>query len=165
MIVAVKVHGSATTAQPLAPGAVARFDGVSLLALDEPLLALRRRLTWSMGLDAHAAVDDAITAIATREPLLVVGPRGLDADVIIASLGDVVRVDLDRERLTAARAARLFATRDVRPVFRSIGAANARRVLDVYTERVRVLRLVPLAFRQALRVHLDRIGIGGRNAL
>ena len=51
---------------------------VSLLAFDQPLLTLRHRLLWVLGLRAHGAADQAIQDIATNGPLLLIGPPGCE---------------------------------------------------------------------------------------
>ncbi len=59
----------------LAPGDVFEVTRrIKLIALDEHLRLLRPRLQWALGLRAHAAVDDALAAIATNEPILLAGP-------------------------------------------------------------------------------------------
>lgn len=131
-------------------GSVGWVGSCPVLALDQQLVALRSRLAWSLGLDAHAAVDDGLAAVASREPLLLLGPRGLDDEALIDALdGAVLRVDLDADRaLSAPLAAQVFTPRrDSRVVFRATKEGRARSVLDTYVERVRILRLVPLSAR------------------
>lgn len=132
------------------PGGVCWVGAVPLVALDDSMAALRSRLAWSLGLDAHGAIDDALAMISDRGPLLVVGPDGLDEDALIAALdGNVVCIDLDEPRaLPAPQAARVFAPRrDSRLVLRSTKLARARSVLDTYADRVHTVTLAPLASR------------------
>lgn len=139
MKVALLVHGTGVHVE-LRPGA-------KLLAVDARLLRLRPLLAMSIGLDAHAAVDDALGAISTRAPLLVVGPRGLAEDAWLDELSDdTLRVDLDRERITAPRAASIFAS-DRRVVFRAAKAKRAVIDLDSHIARVRTVVLAPLVER------------------
>jgi hypothetical protein len=133
-------------------GSIGWIGSCPVLALDRELIAVRTRLTWAMGLAADAAVDDALAAVASREPLLLLGPHGLDEAPLLASLDPASQlVDLDHARpLSAPLAAQLFSPRrDLRVVFRSTRASRARSVLDTYLERVRVLRLAPLSARPA----------------
>ncbi len=51
---------------------------VPLQAFDEPLLTLRHRLLWVLGLRAHAAADAAVQDIAANGPLLLIGPPGCE---------------------------------------------------------------------------------------
>lgn len=51
---------------------------LALVALDQPLLTLRHRLLWVLGLRAHAAADQAVQDIATNGPLLLIGPAGCE---------------------------------------------------------------------------------------
>jgi hypothetical protein len=51
---------------------------VELLAFDQPLLTLRHRLLWVLGLRAHAATDAAVQDIATNDPILLIGPPGCE---------------------------------------------------------------------------------------
>lgn len=51
---------------------------ITLLALDERLEILRRRLLWVLGLRNHAAADRAIQTIASNEPLLLEGPANCE---------------------------------------------------------------------------------------
>lgn len=132
-------------------GALAWLDNVPLIPLDESMRALRPLLAQSMSIDNHAWVDNAIATIATRDPLLVVGPPGLGADAIIGALdGTVHRVNLDDRRTFTSRAAvDLFAPRrGERVVFRALSVKRARYVLDYYTDRTRAIALVPLVARR-----------------
>lgn len=132
------------------PGGVCWVGNAPLVALDDSMTVLRLRLARSLGLDAHGAVDDALVAAGTREPLLVLGPRNLDDDALISALdGNVVVIDLDEPRaLPAPQAARVFAPRrDSRLVLRATGLPRARSVLDNYLLAVRVVTLAPLASR------------------
>lgn len=161
-------------------GEVGWVGSCPVLALDRELLELRSSLAWSMGLEAHGAVDDGLVAVASREPLLIVGPLGLDDERLMDALGgSVLRVDLGASRaLSAPLAAQLFTPRrDSRVVFRATKEARARSMLDTYLERVRILRLVPLSARpeeivRLLQViwrdelHADHeVGVLGRRAL
>lgn len=116
MIVALLIHGTGERVDLPA--------GRRLLAVDAALLALRPLLAVSLGLDAHEAIDDALAAIASRDPLLVAGPHGVGEGAWLDALdGPVVRVDLEHEKLTARQAAVLFADRATRVVFRAVREA------------------------------------------
>ena len=132
------------------PGGVCWVGAAQLVALDEPLASLRSRIARSLGLDAHATVDDALVAVATREPLLLLGPRGLDDDALISAMdGNAAVIDLDATKaLPAPQAARAFAPRrDARLVLRSTTLPRARSVLDRYLFAVRTVTLAPIASR------------------
>jgi hypothetical protein len=51
---------------------------ITLIALDDALVLLRKSLHWAIGLRAHAAVDDALMVAAKNGPTLLVGPEGCD---------------------------------------------------------------------------------------
>ena len=123
--------------------------GSRLVVVEARHLALRPLIARSIGLDAHAAVDDVLDAIAARDPLLVVGPAGLDEEAWLGELADdAIRVDLEHGKLTAHRAATLFAhARERCVVFRALTMRRVRVTLDAYAARVRTVRLVPLAER------------------
>ena len=156
----------------LHPGAVGWIGGCPLLALDHRFATLRPRLAWSMGLDAHAAVDEAIGAVADGTPLALVGPRGLDALPLaraihdatagdrafvvgdtsippIAGVDGTIVVDLDRvRRVGASQVAAMLAARcAARVIFLASTPRAVRRHLDVYADRVRAVELTPLARR------------------
>ena len=64
------------TAFDLAAGQSFRVGDITLLALDEALRTLRPSLQWVLGLEAHAAVDEALQVVASGTPLLLLGPTG-----------------------------------------------------------------------------------------
>lgn len=155
----------------LHPGAVGWVGGCAILAVDHGLEALRTRLAWSMGLDAHAVVDGAVAAVGDGVPLALLGPAGLDAAALARAIHDAgadrgrpfvtcdgaetpsldsfagtVAIDLDRTRkLAASCVAALFASHcPARVIFLANDERVLRRHLDVYTERVRALMLTPL---------------------
>lgn len=155
-------------------GAVGWVGSCPLLALDHGLAALRPRLAWSMGLDAHAAVDEAITPVGEGAPIAIVGPHNLDAVALTQGIHDAgaardreilicadsmvppfgafdgtVVVDLDRvRRLPSSQVVAIFAPRcPARVIFLASDERVLRHRLDVYTERVRTFALVPLARR------------------
>jgi len=141
-------------------GAVAWLGEAPLLALDANMMSLRPRLAWSMGLDAAGPVDTALVAAADRAPLLILGPRNLDDDAILAALdGAAACIDLDEPRaLPAPQAARVFAPRrDARIVLRATKANHARSVLDTYADRVSVVRLAPLAPLATRPTEIERL--------
>lgn len=51
---------------------------ITLLALDESLALLRRKLHWAIGLRAHGLVDEALAVAAMNGPVLLIGPDGCD---------------------------------------------------------------------------------------
>ena len=58
----------------LLAGKAIRLAELRLLALDEPMRALRPHLLWALGLDAHDAVDDALMNLADGDGVLLLGP-------------------------------------------------------------------------------------------
>jgi len=127
-----------------------------------------------MGLDAHAAVDDALTAVGEGAPIALVGPRSLDMVALTKGIHDAsgarddgfllcddgrvppidaidgtVVVDLDRiRRLPSLQVVALFAPRcPARVIFVASDERVLRHWLDVYAERVRTFAFVPLARR------------------
>lgn len=151
-------------------GAVGYVGGCAVLALDQALVTLRPRLAWSIGLDADAAVDDALVAVASDQPLALVGPRGLDALPLARAIHDTagpgrpfclydgtapadagtVVIDLDTmRRLRAAHVAEMLAPRcAARVIVLASRASVLRGQLDHYADRVRPIDLVPLAKRR-----------------
>lgn len=116
-------RGPAVGELVLYAGGLAWIDAVPVIALDAELRALRPRLAQSISIERHAWVDHALSLIATREPLLLLGPPGLGQDAIADALaGTVHRANLDdRRTFTARTAAELFAVRrDERAVFRAV---------------------------------------------
>jgi hypothetical protein len=51
---------------------------ITLVALDEALVLLRKSLHWTIGLRAHGPVDDALMVAAKNGPTLLVGPEGCE---------------------------------------------------------------------------------------
>lgn len=150
-----------------------------LLALDPHLEVLRGRVGPYVGLDHHAAADEAIEAIADGGPLVILGPRGMDSPIFARAIHDAsaqrphsfivatdalvalppgatVFVDLDTVRkLTASFAARLFdPSTGVRVIFAAAHERRARSCLDRYRDRVRCVSLLPLADRRSEIVRL-----------
>lgn len=64
----------------LAPGRIVRFADTRLLPLNEPQRALRIKLRWCMGLDAHAAVDEAMNEISRNRAVSLIGPPGCEQE-------------------------------------------------------------------------------------
>jgi FHA domain len=149
--------------------------GTRVLALDTQLEVLRPRLARCLGLERHAAVDEALALVAEGRPLALIGPPGLDAGRLAESIHEAspqrqhpfiavtasplpdltgvraatVFVDVERvKKLSAPWLRRLFdPARSLRVVF---AASDERRLwarLDSYRDRVRALVLVPLAHR------------------
>lgn len=158
-------------------GEVGWIGGCAIVAMDERMEALRVRLAWSMGLDAHAEVDRALTATVDGAPLALVGPRSLDAVALARAVHDAgagargfvcvegdgalpvilgstatpatIAIELDRlQRLSAAHVASLFAPRcAARVIFLASDDRTLRRHLDCYADRLHAITLVPLARR------------------
>lgn len=55
---------------------------LTLLALDQPLSILRKRLLWVLGLRNHAGADLALQLVAANRPLLLLGPPGCEQRAI-----------------------------------------------------------------------------------
>lgn len=55
-----------------------RVGDVTLLAMDEQMRSLRPDLHWTLGLGAHAYVDQVLEVIASGDPLLLLGQPGCD---------------------------------------------------------------------------------------
>lgn len=73
---------------PIRRGLVFRVADVPLIALDQLQLELRTRLAWTIGLDQHARIHHAIAKIADDQPLLIVGPRGHEAEKLARTIHD-----------------------------------------------------------------------------
>jgi len=155
-------------------GAVGWVGGCAVMALDPDLEALRLRLAWSVGIDAHLAVDEALAAVVDGVPLALVGARNLDAVALARAIhhagadrerafvscegteippiegftGTLV-VDLDRvRRFAASQVATMFAAQcGARVILLANDERGLRRHLDTYTERVRSIALMPLGRR------------------
>ena len=81
----------------------------------------------SIGLDAHAAVDDVLDAIAARDPLLVVGPAGLDEEAWLGELAD------DAIRFFAAALPKTRSGKIMRRILRKIAEGNYGELGDIST--------------------------------
>lgn len=162
----------AVTELLLHAGQVGWVGSVAVQALDDRLVTLRPRVAWNLGLDAHAAVDDALAVIATRAPLLLLGPRGTEGERLARAIHEAtdgarafvetdrpiphledatLYVDLDGlTRLPASRAAELLRPwRDLRVIFNATSERHASGLLDSHLASIHTLTLPPLATRRA----------------
>ncbi|MEZ4399943.1 MAG: FHA domain-containing protein [Kofleriaceae bacterium] len=73
---------------PILPGDTFTVAQVSLMALDGPMVELRRVLAWHLGYEAHLRVDRALLEIVNRAqaPLLVTGPRGSEPERLATAI-------------------------------------------------------------------------------
>ncbi len=69
---------------PILPGDAFTVAQVSLVALDTPMVELRKVLAWHLGYEAHLRVDRALLSVVAREqaPLLLTGPRGSEPEAL-----------------------------------------------------------------------------------
>ena len=68
------------------PGRIVRFGDTRVLPLNKDQCELRERLRWSMGLDAHRDVDEAINEIARNHPIALIGPPGCEQEELARAI-------------------------------------------------------------------------------
>jgi len=68
------------------PGRIVRFGDTRVLPLNDEQCALRERLRWCMGLDAHLGVDEAINEIARNHPIALIGPPGCEQEELARAI-------------------------------------------------------------------------------
>lgn len=159
----------------VAAGSAVWIGDVALLAMDRALDELRTRLAWGLGLEAHAAIDDAIEAVASGGPLLLMGPPGSEGERLateihragpptavppvsvvaaplppLAGLAGTIVIDLDRVGTVPARyvEALIDPASGVRPILLARSERRALACLDIFRDRVRGVTLRPLAERR-----------------